>query len=292
MASGSPGRLGADGAPRPIGQVDSARSTDVREGIERDDPSGVAAGCEAYEGATSTIAVGATPTFSPENHMNDKNNTFQQQGHYPQQGYPQGGWQPQPPPKKKIWFLRHKFLTAILALVLIVGFGSAIGGGGSKGGDDAAPSSSSKSETSEGNSDGGSKDGGDALPAVGTPVRDGKFEFTITKVERGKKTVGQQYVSETAQGEYTLVHVTVKNIGDQQQGLSDSDQKAMDASGTQFSADTMAGASIQGNDVLFNQINPGNQVKGVLVFDVPAGTKLTQIELHDSMFSGGVKAAL
>ena len=63
VASGSPGRLGADGAPRPIGQVDSARSTDVREGIERDDPSGVAAGCEAYEGATSTIAVGATPTF-------------------------------------------------------------------------------------------------------------------------------------------------------------------------------------------------------------------------------------
>ena len=51
--------------------------------------------------------------------MNDENNTFQQQGHYPQQGYPQGGWQPQPPPKKKIWFLRHKFLTAILALVLI-----------------------------------------------------------------------------------------------------------------------------------------------------------------------------
>jgi hypothetical protein len=39
-------------------------------------------------------------------------------------------------------------------------------------------------------------------------------------------------------------------------------------------------------------INPGNEVKGKLIFDVPKPTKLTAIELHDSMFSGGVKVAL
>lgn len=217
----------------------------------------------------------------------------QPQGGY-QQGPPQGGWQQAPQPKKKNWFLRHKILTAILALFLIGGIAAATsGGGGSNGSDTSSSSDSSSSDSkSDDTKSDEKKDESAKLPAVGTPVRDGKFEFTVTKVERGKAQVGQQYVSENAQGEFTLVHVTVKNIGDQQQGLSDSDQKALDASGTQYSADSMAGASLPGNEVLFNQINPGNQVKGILVFDAPKGTKLTQIEFHDSFLSGGVKASL
>lgn len=221
-------------------------------------------------------------------------NYGQPQGGYQQTGGPQGGWQQQAPqPQKKNWFLRHKILTAILALCLFGGIAAAAGGGGSNGSDTSSSSDSSSSDSkSDDTKPDEKKDESAKLPAVGTPVRDGKFEFTVTKVERGKAQVGQQYVSENAQGEFTLVHVTVKNIGDQQQGLSDSDQKALDASGTQYSADSMAGASLPGNEVLFNQINPGNQVKGILVFDAPKGTKLTQIEFHDSFLSGGVKASL
>ena len=33
-------------------------------------------------------------------------------------------------------------------------------------------------------------------------------------------------------------------------------------------------------------------VKGKVYFDVPKGAKLTSLELHDSMFSGGVKVRL
>ncbi|RSM44161.1 hypothetical protein DMB66_52525 [Actinoplanes sp. ATCC 53533] len=39
-------------------------------------------------------------------------------------------------------------------------------------------------------------------------------------------------------------------------------------------------------------MNPGNTVKGKLVFDVPEGTKLTSLELHDSLFSDGVQVNL
>jgi hypothetical protein len=38
-----------------------------------------------------------------------------------------------------------------------------------------------------------------------------------------------------------------------------------------------------------NDINPGNAVDGTFVFDVAKGTKIAQLELHDSPFSGGVK---
>lgn len=45
-------------------------------------------------------------------------------------------------------------------------------------------------------------------------------------------------------------------------------------------------------DTLLNDINPGNQVTGVVVFDIPKNVKLTRLELHDSPFSGGVPVSL
>jgi hypothetical protein len=42
------------------------------------------------------------------------------------------------------------------------------------------------------------------------------------------------------------------------------------------------------NDVFLKEINPGNSVKGTLVFDMPKDAKPATIEMHDSRFSGGV----
>lgn len=40
------------------------------------------------------------------------------------------------------------------------------------------------------------------------------------------------------------------------------------------------------------EINPGNTVKGTLVFDMPKGTEPASIELHDSPFSDGITVQL
>jgi hypothetical protein len=40
------------------------------------------------------------------------------------------------------------------------------------------------------------------------------------------------------------------------------------------------------------EVNPGNQVKGTLVFDVPKGTKLASIVLHESFYTEGVRVPL
>ncbi|GIF48217.1 hypothetical protein Afe04nite_27560 [Asanoa ferruginea] len=40
------------------------------------------------------------------------------------------------------------------------------------------------------------------------------------------------------------------------------------------------------------EINPGNALSGKLVFDVPKGTELAALVLHESIFSAGVKVAL
>ncbi|GIF63060.1 Mpr protein [Asanoa ishikariensis] len=138
----------------------------------------------------------------------------------------------------------------------------------------------------------------EAPPKVSTPglneaARDGKFEFKVSKVACGTTRVGNSMIGEDALGVYCLVDLSVRNIGNKSQMFDGSSQKAFDGDGTEFSHDGAAGLyANDGTDVFLQDINPGNQLKGTLVFDVPKGTKLTTVELHDSPFSGGVTVAL
>jgi hypothetical protein len=164
------------------------------------------------------------------------------------------------------------------------------------------------SVAANGGSNGTPAAGGGAAPAnaappapqvakIGTPVRDGKFQFTITSVSHAK-SVGDTAdgFGDTAQGKYTILHVTVTNIGSQPQTLDDSSQYVYDASGRKYDASTNADIyfnSASGSDSVFlNDINPGNTVHGELAFDMPKGLKAVKAELHDSPFSGGITVNL
>lgn len=209
-------------------------------------------------------------------------------------------WQPTnpkaPPVAKQSWFARHKILTGILALaVLGIIFGS-LGGGGDKDKTPASGTTSSAAASDAGASPAASSEAAKPAPApaagVGTKVRDGKFEFVVTGVEAGGKEVGQEFLKETAQGTFQLVHISVTNIGDQPQTLFDSNQKVTDDQGRQFAPNSMAAISMENNKIWMSEINPGNTVTGTLVYDMPEGAAPVSIELHDSMFSGGVKVGL
>jgi hypothetical protein len=132
-----------------------------------------------------------------------------------------------------------------------------------------------------------------AGPGLGDPVRDGKFEFVVSKVDCSKTKVGNAYLNKRAQGKFCQVSVKVTNIGKEAQLFDGSSQKALDAKGTEFSNDGAAELyANEDNATFLNEINPGNSAKGRLIFDVPRSVKLTAIELHDSPFSGGVEVSL
>jgi len=131
---------------------------------------------------------------------------------------------------------------------------------------------------------------GKTAAGIGTPVRDGEFEFTVTAVDPGKSTIGTGSISKTAQGQFVLVHVTVRNIGNQQY-FDESSQKMIDQQGRQLSPDTTAGVYVDPNNFLA-QINPVNSVEGLLVYDIPNDAVPTKLQLHDSPFSGGVTVQL
>jgi hypothetical protein len=169
-------------------------------------------------------------------------------------------------------------LGVVAAFALACGFGSddsTTGSSGSNGGSDKQQQTTAS---------GGGK--------LNQPVRDGKFEFTLTKMKCGAKKVGSAGLYDKAQGEFCIVNITIKNIGDESQIFDSPTQKAFDAEGTQYSSDTQAEGYANPQSAVFEKINPGNQIKTQLVYDVPKGTKLTKMELHDSPLSGGVTVSL
>lgn len=190
-----------------------------------------------------------------------------------------------PPPalaKKRSWPARHKFLTALIAGAGLIAIISATAHSG--GGQSSNPPAASQPPA-----------GTAAAPAIaagiGTPVRDGKFEFVVTGVTHAK-SVGGEFGS-TAQGEYTILHVSVKNIGDQAQTLDDSSQYVFNSAGSKYDADSAADLNVNGDGSVFlENINPGNSVQGQIAFDMPSGAHAVKAELHDSMFSNGVTVNL
>ena len=182
--------------------------------------------------------------------------------------------------KKENWFKKHKILTGFIALVIL---GIVIGASGGS----SDKNSTSKTESTQ-------KASKTEVIGIGQPARDGKFEFTVKGVECGRGSVGaNQYTTKTAQGQYCLLTVSVKNIGDEAQGLFSSNQKLLNDQNQQFAADDVASAYLdESYSTIFSNINPGNSVEGVFVFDIPKDQTPAFAELHDSAFSGGVKVGL
>jgi hypothetical protein len=206
----------------------------------------------------------------------------------PPYGYPGGEhFAPQPPPRKKRHWVRNTFLGIAGVIVLIIVISVAAGGGKST---PPAPSAGNAGSTT-------APAAAPQAAKIGSPARDGKFQFTISSVSQAK-SVGDTAngLGDTAQGEYTILHVSVANISSQSQTLDDSSQYLYDASGRKYDASTSADIdlnSVSGsNSVFFNNINPGNTVQGQVAFDMPTGVKAVKAELHDSAFSGGVTVSL
>ena len=126
----------------------------------------------------------------------------------------------------------------------------------------------------------------DSTPTLGSKVRDGKFEFVVKSVKCGIPSVSTSWSREKAMGEFCKVSLTVTNIGNESQMFFDSNQTLIDSKDREFDSKSILGA--QDADMWLSNINPGLTLSGSIYFDVPVGTKVKAIELHDSMFSGGV----
>jgi Domain of unknown function (DUF4352) len=203
------------------------------------------------------------------------------------------GHAPQPPAKKpfykRAWFI-------VLAILVVIGIASQSGGDGE--------SATSTADSSTANSPTGDAAGAPAVdtpaaeapapdaPGIGQPAADGKFNFVVNGVDCSVTELGNEFLSQKAQGQFCIVDLTVTNIGDRAQSFFGDNATLFNAQGQQFSADSEAAIYLENSSSLYEEINPGNTLASKVVFDVPTGTVPTSIELHDSAFSGGVTVKL
>ncbi|MFG3410294.1 DUF4352 domain-containing protein [Streptomyces sp. NPDC048142] len=185
-------------------------------------------------------------------------------------------------------------MAALVAVIIAISIASS--GGGDNGetvspDPTASPSPKSESDRTESPSPKSetpsAKETQEAAPGIGDPVRDGKFEFTVTRLQPGLPRIGSTDFGSEAQGQFILVHMTVKNIGSESQTFNGSDQKLFDAKDREYSADSGAAIYLDESESFLNSINPGNSVAGIVVFDVPKDVTPVKLEVHDSIFSGG-----
>lgn len=126
---------------------------------------------------------------------------------------------------------------------------------------------------------------------LGAPVRDGNLEFVVSRVRCGVHEVGTGLVKRTAKGQYCLADVRVKNVKADARTLYEPFEKLVDSAGDKHGAEISMRLVLR-DQTLWDKIEPGRQVSGTMVFDIPQGATPELLELHDGPVSGGVTVRL
>ncbi|WP_329106353.1 DUF4352 domain-containing protein [Micromonospora sp. NBC_01699] len=130
---------------------------------------------------------------------------------------------------------------------------------------------------------------GQRIVGLNQPGRDGDLEFLVREVRCGVGRVGDPLVNQAALGQFCLVELAVRNVGKRPVFFTDTLQRAYGPDGEQFGADS--GASVLANSdqqVFLSEINPGNQVSGAVVYDIPPRARIVRLRLHHAPTSPGL----
>jgi hypothetical protein len=119
---------------------------------------------------------------------------------------------------------------------------------------------------------------------------EGVFVLSVTGVHCGVDAVGPV---QRAHGTFCLVGIAVENAGQEARLLDDGAQRAVDTRGRAYAVAGRAAAVLNDRPpTLLRRIAPGSTVRGVLPFDVPRGTRLSALILHDTPGSRGARVPL
>ncbi|MFM1954841.1 MAG: hypothetical protein RL118_1032 [Actinomycetota bacterium] len=178
------------------------------------------------------------------------------------------------------WFKKKRFILPLaIVAIAIISSASNAGNSGSSSTDSSSNADSSNTEAA-------------AMATIGDTVTDGDFSFVVTKMKCGVSSYGGEYANVKAQGQYCQFNVEVTNNGNDAQYFSGDDQLLFSADGKEYESDSSAAIYADSSNTWLDEINPGNTLKGLVIFDVPEGIELSHLELHDSMFSSGVEVSV
>ncbi|MBG0560752.1 DUF4352 domain-containing protein [Actinoplanes aureus] len=121
----------------------------------------------------------------------------------------------------------------------------------------------------------------------------GNFEFAVTSLRCGVSSVGPDDLQQLPGGQFCLLGVTVKNTGTEPELFDSGAQRVYDANGVAYAVADQAAVFLNDRSpTLLNEILPGDTVAGVLPFDVPTDAQLSEVSVHGSMSTPGVRMTL
>jgi Domain of unknown function (DUF4352) len=178
--------------------------------------------------------------------------------------------------------------VVVMVVLCVVAFRATTGGGNGS----TTPSTPASSDSSS-----SAQAAAPATPGLNQAARDGKFQFTVTSFSCGQSQLSNdnEFETATAQGQFCVLNLEIKNIGSEAQQLDNSAQYVYTSDGKQLSyaSDGTTAANSSGSQCnLLPTINPGNSLSCNVAFDAPKGVTPAYAVLHDSSFSGGVKVNL
>jgi Domain of unknown function (DUF4352) len=121
------------------------------------------------------------------------------------------------------------------------------------------------------------------VSGIDDPVQDGDFTLTVTAIEDGRQSFGGPPAIKVPRGQFVLVYFTVHNDVLSPRPFAEEYQCLFDGEGRKYE-----GYIADRGDLFQADINPGNTVAGVLVFDIASDAVPAWIELHGSPSSEGV----
>lgn len=204
-----------------------------------------------------------------------------------------------PSQRKRPWYKRPGCLIPLLLVLGLLFFGScvaALAGAGDIDNATPAPAPGATQPPGQQESPEQTAEETGAPAKVGDTVKAGNFQFVVSKPKCGVAAVGPQGFEQKAQGQYCIVPMTVENTGTEPEMFGD-DKVTGYIGGSEYKADTMATmyadqeANGQSSSFLQN-VNPGNSVKGSIVFDLPKDKSLDAVELKENIFSQGTRVSL
>ncbi|MEV0984482.1 DUF4352 domain-containing protein [Brevibacterium sp. NPDC049920] len=217
-------------------------------------------------------------------------------------GMPPGAPHPAPPKRKSI-FKRWWFWVGVVVLLVIVG--SCAGGGGEQQASDAGQDAAGEQDVEQrapAEEEGGGEDAAEDAAAaeapeeksagIGEPVASGDFEVTVSDVESGVSSVGDDMFGAEAQGQFVVVSMEVTNVGDSPVMFFSSDVELTDAEGRTYAADEGSAMYLEDSNSFLEEINPGNTVDGIVLFDVPEGVEPDTLVFRGGLFDEPIEIAI
>lgn len=122
------------------------------------------------------------------------------------------------------------------------------------------------------------------------PVTDSDLVFTATAVETAT-TLGNQYTKKDAQGTFQIITLKIENKGKETKTVDSSMITLTDSQGRKFDrsieGQTAKGLSQGKVDLFLQQVQPGLNVTGDIVFDVPDDATGLKLLVKGSYFGKG-----